>query len=518
MASYGLNWSTNVSDNRVYTPKYDSCCYSGTTITSVYYNDSTGKIDINYKVNLYSSGSKYNFIAAAAFFNGGEVKRWDPGTPINGDKGSMYWSWSSWNNGSEVGTGTYSVAASTTSITFGAKAMFNGGWGWNRWNQTTYTVTNASGGTLTITQATYAISYNANGGSGGPSSGQTKVYNQSLTLSSTKPTKGNTTANGYVVTFNGNNGTPSKSSATATNTTSYTFYKWNTKADGTGTNYDAGGSYTANAAATLYATYSSSLSRGAITAATASRSNGTATRTLTYNASSNGGTCGTASANSTATITYSCTGWYTAASGGTKRCDSGGSYTPGATETVYAQWSSTTGTYSQLTLPAATKANGTATRTVTFNGNGGTTPSALKSTATITYSQTGWFTAASGGTNRGNAGAKYTPSGNETVHAQFSSTTGAYSAVTLPTPTRTDYIFKGWSTDPNATSGITGSYTPTSDVTLYATWVEDQAKAKMRVGGEWKTGKVFIKVKGEWKKAKKIYHKVDGEWKIGKNS
>jgi uncharacterized repeat protein (TIGR02543 family) len=155
---------------------------------------------------------------------------------------------------------------------------------------------------------------------------------------------------------------------------------------------------------------------------------------------------------------------------------------------------------------------------VTFNGNGGTTPNALKSTATITYSQTGWFTAASGGTNRGNAGAKYTPSGNETVHAQFSSTTGAYSAVTLPTPTRTDYIFKGWSTDPNATSGIIGSYTPSSDVTLYATWVEDQAKAKVRVGGEWKTGKAFIKVDGEWKKAKKIYRKVNGEWKVGKNS
>lgn len=69
----------------------------------------------------------------------------------------------------------------------------------------------------------YTVSYNANGGSGAPSS-QTKWKDQALTLSSTKPTR-----------------------------TGYTFSKWNTKSDGSGTSYSSGGSYTANSAATLYA-------------------------------------------------------------------------------------------------------------------------------------------------------------------------------------------------------------------------------------------------------------------------
>ena len=71
--------------------------------------------------------------------------------------------------------------------------------------------------------APYTISYNANGGSGAPSS-QTKVHNRSLALSSTVPTRAG-----------------------------YNFLRWNTVQGGTGTNYSPGATYTANAAATLYA-------------------------------------------------------------------------------------------------------------------------------------------------------------------------------------------------------------------------------------------------------------------------
>ena len=70
---------------------------------------------------------------------------------------------------------------------------------------------------------TYTVSYNANGGSGAPAS-QTKTYGVTLTLSSTTPTR-----------------------------TGYTFSAWNTAQNGSGTSYAPGGSYTANAAATLYA-------------------------------------------------------------------------------------------------------------------------------------------------------------------------------------------------------------------------------------------------------------------------
>lgn len=72
---------------------------------------------------------------------------------------------------------------------------------------------------------TYTVSYNANGGTGAPGS-QTKTYGTNLTLSSTKPTR-----------------------------TGYTFLRWNTNNSGTGTNYDSGASYTANAAVTLYAVW-----------------------------------------------------------------------------------------------------------------------------------------------------------------------------------------------------------------------------------------------------------------------
>jgi len=79
-----------------------------------------------------------------------------------------------------------------------------------------------SGKDITIL-APFTVSYNANGGSGAPSA-QDKRYDITLTLSSTVPTR-----------------------------TGYTFTGWNTAADGTGTAYAAGATYSANADVTLYA-------------------------------------------------------------------------------------------------------------------------------------------------------------------------------------------------------------------------------------------------------------------------
>ena len=73
--------------------------------------------------------------------------------------------------------------------------------------------------------------------------------------------------------------------------------------------------------------------------------------------------------------------------------------------------------------------------TVTFDANGGsvTPASATQASAgaAVTlptptrsgFTCTGWYTATSGGTKRGNAGGSYTPTANETVHAQWSAKT-----------------------------------------------------------------------------------------------
>lgn len=73
-------------------------------------------------------------------------------------------------------------------------------------------------------KSSYAVTYNANGGTGAPSA-QTKWYGEALTLSSTRPTRPDFAFTNY----------------------------WNTSSAGSGTNYASGASYTANAAATLYA-------------------------------------------------------------------------------------------------------------------------------------------------------------------------------------------------------------------------------------------------------------------------
>jgi hypothetical protein len=122
-------------------------------------------------------------------------------------------------------------------------------------------------------RATYSISYNANGGTGAPSA-QTKIEDITLTLSSTKPTKADSTkvvSDSFTTTGDANGGyfgstsvktTSITGSSSRTDTITYDFSSWNTKKDGTGTSYGSGKNYTANASATLYAQYSSNTTTG----------------------------------------------------------------------------------------------------------------------------------------------------------------------------------------------------------------------------------------------------------------
>ena len=45
----------------------------------------------------------------------------------------------------------------------------------------------------------------------------------------------------------------------------------------------------------------------------------------------------------------------------------------------------------------------------------------------------------------------------------------------------------------------------------------DQAKIMIKKDGNWVLGKTFIKVNGEWIKAKKVYIKKDGQWVVNVN-
>ena len=104
------------------------------------------------------------------------------------------------------------------------------------------------------TAITYTVSYNANGGTGAPGN-QTKTYGQTLTLSSTVPTR-----------------------------TNYNFKGWATSASATTPNYQPGGSYTANAGVTLYAVWEIAYIAPRITNVTADRctSDGTLSEEGTY--------------------------------------------------------------------------------------------------------------------------------------------------------------------------------------------------------------------------------------------
>lgn len=110
---------------------------------------------------------------------------------------------------------------------------------------------------------------------------------------------------------------------------------------------------------------------------------------------------------------YSCTGWWTSTSGGTKRCNAGGSYTPTASETVHAQWACISPTintqpasanYAIGASPAAlsvsaTLSSGTLTYLWKVSTNGGSTWSNASGTNNLaTYAAANISTASAGTT------------------------------------------------------------------------------------------------------------------------
>ncbi|MDW2996121.1 MAG: InlB B-repeat-containing protein, partial [Alphaproteobacteria bacterium] len=112
--------------------------------------------------------------------------------------------------------------------------------------------------------------------------------------------------------------------------------------------------------------------------------------------------------------------------------------------------------------------------TVRYNANGGTVST---TSATATRSFVGYYSAASGGTQYINLLGRITSAGLTAAKGLMSDTTWharwSGGSVTLPTPTRAGYTFNGWYTA--ATGGTKigaagASYTPTKNIQLYAQW------------------------------------------------
>lgn len=252
---------------------------TGGTVTRTSATQYTVKINVSWET--YYSGAQTNYGMTAAA--GGVTHTI---SAFNGTKRS---------SGSGSFTGTFSIsgngsATKTITVTF---RNFNTDNGDSATKTVSFTVTVPA-------WTSYAIKYNANGGSGAPSS-QTKWKDQTLKLSSTKPTR-----------------------------TGYSFLGWSTSSTATSATYAAGGNYTANAAATLYAVWKAN------------------TYTVSYNA--NGGTGAPTNQTKTygKTLTLSTTkptrtnynfkGWGTSSSATTVTYAAGGSYTANAAITLYAVW------------------------------------------------------------------------------------------------------------------------------------------------------------------------------------
>lgn len=228
--------------------------------------------------------------------------------------------------------------------------------------------------------------------------------------------------NEYTVSFNANGGVGAPNALTkyhgydisipdtVPTRSGYTFKGWGTSNTSTTASYQPGGNYTANTGRTLYAIW---------------ESNAPKTYTVTYNA--NGGIGAPSSQTKTHNVTlklstteptrsgYTFVGWATSSSATSATYTAGANYTSNAPITLYAVWLKNISTY-----------------TVSYNANGGSN-----------------------------------------APASQIKTEGTPLTLTTAQPTRTGYIFLGWSTSPTAISPSYlsgGTYSTDASVTLYAVW------------------------------------------------
>ena len=317
-------------------------------------------------------------------------------------------------NGGETLLGYYdfTVSRGTSNVNIACSARLQ--------SNSSYVSGSRSSGTAYVTvnaKPSYTVSYNANGGSGAPGN-QTKWYDTNLTLSSTKPTR-----------------------------TGYTFKGWATSSGG-GVAYNSGGTYSGNAALTLYAVWQIN------------------TWTVSYNANGGSGAPGNQTKTYGQNLTLSSTkptrtgyifnNWK---GSDNNTYNPGGTYAGNLALTLTAQWS-------------------LITYTVSYNANGGSgapgnqtknygqnlTLSSTKPTRT-NYNFKGWATSSGGGVAY-NPGGTYTGNANLTLHAVWEL---AYIAPRLTG-------FKAIRTDSDGNASETGK-----NIKVTFSWATDKVVSKIEI-------------------------------------
>ncbi|CAN2222829.1 Listeria/Bacterioides repeat [Candidatus Nanopelagicaceae bacterium] len=304
-----------------------------------------------------------------------------------------------------------------------------------------------------------------------------------------------------MVTFDSNSstsGSPSAASVTQVSTgaavtlatqntlarTNYTFGGWNTAADGSGTTYSAGATYTPASSLTLYAQWNSTISydTNTATSGTAPPSTSAKSSAAVTTLATNSGTL--------AKTGYTFGGWNTAANG------SGTSYVAGLTTysspgniTLYAQWNS------NITYLANGSTSGTVPAVSSLYGTSGTLAGNTGTLAKTNYTITGWNTNETGTGTSYAIGGAYTPAGNRSLYAEWSTvvtyngnsnTTGTAPATTTikgtsgtlalntGSLTQSGKVFAGWNTNAAGTGtwyAAGATYPNSGNITLYARWV-----------------------------------------------
>lgn len=251
---------------------------TGGTVTRTSATQYTVKINALWET--YYSGAKTNY-GMTASSGGSSVTLNSFGTAASSGSGSFTGTYTMSGNGS---------ATKTITVTF---KNFNTDNGDSATKNVTFNVSVPA-------WTSYTVKYNANGGTGAPSN-QTKWKDQTLQLSTTKPTR-----------------------------TGYSFLGWSSSSTATSATYSAGGNYTSNSDITLYAVWKAN------------------TYTVKYNA--NGGTGApsnqtktygtnlTLSSTKPTRTNYNFKGWGTSASATTVVYSAGGTYTANAAIMLYAVW------------------------------------------------------------------------------------------------------------------------------------------------------------------------------------